>query len=238
MTWALLPLKDLVRAKTRLAGLLAPSERRALAQAMVEDVLGALTACSQLEGVLLVTDDPAGPLLAAQYGVQLLEESELGCHGLNPIISAGCDHLVGLGAESIMVVHSDLPLLGAEDLDLLLARFREPGVDIVLSPDRACGGTNVMLFAASARPVFCYGPDSCEAHSRSALDLGLRLQLEPLENVSLDVDEPADLLALCALMEKRHESSHTAQLLGRSPIRSRVALIVDSAPHSERGIGT
>ena len=60
MTWALLPLKDLVRAKTRLAGLLAPSERRALAQAMVEDVLGALTACSQLEGVLLVTDDPAG----------------------------------------------------------------------------------------------------------------------------------------------------------------------------------
>ena len=39
MAQALLPLKDLVQAKTRLGGLLRPSERRALAQAMAEDVL-------------------------------------------------------------------------------------------------------------------------------------------------------------------------------------------------------
>ena len=34
MTQALVPLKDLVEAKSRLSGLLRPSERRALAQAM------------------------------------------------------------------------------------------------------------------------------------------------------------------------------------------------------------
>ena len=36
MTRALVPLKDLVEAKSRLSGLLRPSERRALAQAMAE----------------------------------------------------------------------------------------------------------------------------------------------------------------------------------------------------------
>ena len=36
---ALVPLKDLVEAKSRLSGLLRPTERRSLAQAMVEDVL-------------------------------------------------------------------------------------------------------------------------------------------------------------------------------------------------------
>ena len=36
MTQVLLPLKDLVKAKSRLSGLLSPSERRALAQAKSE----------------------------------------------------------------------------------------------------------------------------------------------------------------------------------------------------------
>ena len=42
MAQALVPLKDLVEAKSRLSGLLRPSERRALAQAMAEDVEAAL----------------------------------------------------------------------------------------------------------------------------------------------------------------------------------------------------
>ena len=42
MLTALLPLKDLLLAKSRLAGLLHPSERCALTQAMAEDVLGVL----------------------------------------------------------------------------------------------------------------------------------------------------------------------------------------------------
>ena len=42
MAQALVPLKDLVQAKSRLSGLLRPSERRALAQAMAEDVLAVL----------------------------------------------------------------------------------------------------------------------------------------------------------------------------------------------------
>ena len=39
MAQALVPLKDLVAAKSRLSGVLSPAERRSLAQAMVEDVL-------------------------------------------------------------------------------------------------------------------------------------------------------------------------------------------------------
>ena len=71
----LIPLKDLVRAKTRLAGLLAPSERRALAQAMVEDVLALLAAHPDIESINLLSDDPSAHLLVAQYGARHLPES-------------------------------------------------------------------------------------------------------------------------------------------------------------------
>ena len=42
--WAVVPVKDLDGAKQRLAGLLPPTQRRALAAAMLEDVLAALVA--------------------------------------------------------------------------------------------------------------------------------------------------------------------------------------------------
>ena len=79
VTWAILPVKDLVRAKSRLAGVLAPHERRALAQAMVEDVLVALTGCGELQGVLMVSDEEdAGeePMKTAMAKLAALAEAE------------------------------------------------------------------------------------------------------------------------------------------------------------------
>ena len=66
MAQALVPLKDLVQAKSRLAGLLRPSERRALAQAMAEDVLNVLANHVNVAGITLVSDDPGAGLPAVR----------------------------------------------------------------------------------------------------------------------------------------------------------------------------
>ena len=74
MTWAILPLKDLVQAKSRLSGVLAAHERRALVQAMVEDVFTALALAQCLEGVLVVSDAPSAEMLAQKYSVECVDE--------------------------------------------------------------------------------------------------------------------------------------------------------------------
>ena len=102
MAQALVPLKDLVRAKTRLAGLLGPSERRGLAQAMVEDVLTVLAGHPDLQRVTLVSDDPASAMIAQTYGIDHLEEAALAASGLNPVIEAATDRLIGSAAEPMM----------------------------------------------------------------------------------------------------------------------------------------
>jgi 2-phospho-L-lactate guanylyltransferase len=236
--WALLPVKDLVRAKSRLAGVLAPHERRALAQAMAEDVLTALTGSGLLAGVLMVSDDPGAELLAHRYGVDLVEETSLGCHGLNPVIAAGCARLVDKGASGIMVVHSDLPLLTSADLKALNAVFEQGDVDRVLSPDRARGGTNIFLFDSARLPAFQYGPGSCEAHSRATRAEGLRLRIEARARVALDIDEPEDLLELLTRLESSQEAGHTAGLLLAPALRRRLALIAQQGIDDGRGTGT
>jgi 2-phospho-L-lactate guanylyltransferase len=238
VTWAILPVKDLVRAKSRLAGVLAPHERRALAQAMVEDVLVALTGCGELQGVLMVSDDPGAELLAYRYGVELLPEADLGCRGLNSVIAAACQYLAERGVGSVMVVHSDIPLLAAEDIRCLLAALRDPTTDVVLSPDRAHGGTNVLLFYSGRAPRFHYGPGSCAAHREAASQQGLHLRVVRREGIALDIDEPADLMALWQQLAGRRVSSHTARFLRQPSIQRRLSLLAASDLDTTKGTGT
>jgi len=237
VVWALLPVKDLVKAKSRLAGILAPHERRALAQAMVEDVLGALVASPDLEGVMLVSDDPGAGMLAQKYGVLSVNESTLGCQGMNAVIGAGCELLRERGADAIMVVHSDLPLLQERDVAQLLSCF-EQHQGLVLAPDLAEDGTNIMLFASASRPRLQYGPASCRAHIEAAQSAGLQVHKVKLDTAGLDIDEPSDLLSLYARLKAGERAEHTARLLLEGKLQQRLSVLEDDGMQHEFGTGT
>lgn len=226
--WALLPMKDLVRAKSRLGGVLASHERRALAQAMAEDVLTALCASRQLAGVLLVSDDPGAGLLANKYSIDMLPESELGAQGLNPVIAAGGQLLAHRGADVVAVVHGDLPLLSAAELDQLLESRARPGVDVVIAPDRRRDGTNVLVTAAANRPEFRYGPGSFLAHQREAAAAGLACQVVELPGAALDVDQPADLIDLWQHFQRSGASGYTGAFLARPDIARRLSALAET----------
>ena len=65
-----IPVMDLVNAKQRLVPLLAAYERRALAAAMLEDVLAALES-SRFDGVWVVTRDEAVTAIAQRFGARV-----------------------------------------------------------------------------------------------------------------------------------------------------------------------
>ena len=73
--WAVVPAKPLDAAKGRLAPLLAPAERRALAEALLADVLSALVGASVVDRVLVVSTDPAALALAECLGAHPVPET-------------------------------------------------------------------------------------------------------------------------------------------------------------------
>ena len=72
--WALVPFKA-AGAKRRLTALLSADERQGLARAMLRDVLAALSACPDLDGVLLVSRDADAPALAGEFGARVFADS-------------------------------------------------------------------------------------------------------------------------------------------------------------------
>ena len=226
--WALLPLKDLVQAKSRLAGILAPHERRALAQAMVEDVLSALVSHTATGGVLLVSDDPAAALLAHRYDIELVQEKSLACSGLNGAIAAATDYLSNRDITDIMVLHGDIPLLQTADLAALHESYSQASSDVTIGPDLQRDGTNVMMFATAQTPVFHYGPGSFTVHRQAALERGLEVTVVERPGIGLDVDRPADLLELYHHLPAAQGAIHSKELLLNGEIARRLRIIEDS----------
>ncbi len=222
MAQALLPLKDLVQAKTRLSGLLRPYERRALAQAMAEDVLTVLADHPRITQITLVSDDPGADMLARKYDSDCWSESSLGCRGLNPLIQRATERLTIRDEEPLLVLHCDLPLLTAEDVSAVLASQR--ALDgLIVGCDRQGSGTNLLAFGAGTVPDFCFGIDSCAGHVASAHSAGFPVQILQRLGIAVDVDEPADLKCVMDHL-LASATSHTAALLYDTELGTRIAL--------------
>jgi len=232
MAQALVPLKDMVRAKTRLSGLLSPTERRALAQAMLEDVLALLQAHPLIEGVNLVSDDPSAHLLARQYGARHWPESELGCSGLNNIIGSASRRLTAQSEQPLLVLHADLPLLDEADVSAVLAARQRTG-GLVIGPDRHGKGTNMLCFDAPAMPVFCFGEGSCKRHLAAAAAQGVAGCTVNRPGIGLDVDEPPDLATLLSSLEDKARS-RTAELLLDGELGARIEVALGSLQSAEK----
>lgn len=188
MLWALVPAKLGPAVKSRLGAALSQEQRRALAQAMLCDVLAALSSSPSLAGVAVVTRDPSVAALAASAGATAVPETHTG--GLNDGVAEGIAACRARGASGVIVVMGDLPNLAATDVEHTVAALPDRGV--VLVPSRDGTGTNV-LAARPAELVFptCFGEGSLARHR--AATAGLETVLLPLRGAALDVDTVEDL---------------------------------------------
>lgn len=188
MLWALVPAKLGPAVKTRLGAVLSEEQRRALARAMLCDVLDALRAAPSLAGVAVVTRDESVAALATAADAVPLRETHAG--GLNEGVAEGIAACRARGASGVVVVMADLPNLATGDVEQAVAAL--PARGVVLVPSRDGTGTNVL----AARPAnvllpTAFGEDSLARHR--AASASLETVVLPLRGAALDVDTTGDL---------------------------------------------
>ena len=225
--WALVPLKDMLKAKQRLQGILSLSERRDLFLAMVKDLLGTLSG-ENLFGnhVLVVSDDPTAALLAESYGLTCIQE-EIPEAGLNRAIETGISWTKNHQIETVMVIHGDLPLIQSHEVKSLLTRHMQtksrPRISLV--SDRAGNGTNCLLLTPPDALAPCFGQDSRRRHINSAEEKGVAIEVMDLPSLQFDVDEPVDLRELSRMLnqgEGKLLAPHTFEVLVQDAISGRI----------------
>jgi len=215
MIAALVPVKALDQAKGRLAALLSQEERRALALAMLEDVLGVLQAVPRIERAAVVSPDADALAHAHEMGAEPLAEPPR-CRGVNQALAHASAALSETGADALLVVVADLPGALPADIDSVLDALPECGVALVPTDDRGTGA--IALRPPDVIP-FRFGRRSSVAHKREAVARGLPARVLHLASLSRDVDEPDDLADLLA----RPAETATHRLLAQLRIAERLS---------------
>ncbi len=173
---ALVPLKQGGGGKSRLAGHLQARDRDALSLRMVQHVLGELGRVSAITRIVILT--PACP--DWWEGAWSPDQGR----GLNPEIAAW---RAAHGTAPLLVIHGDLPLLRAAEVEQLLVAATQSGA--ALATDRMGQGTNALALADGRALAFGFGPDSRTHHSAQWPDMPVL----SLEGLATDIDTADDL---------------------------------------------
>lgn len=208
-TIAVLPVKSFAGAKQRLTSGLLPDQRQALAEAMFRDVLAALANSTRLDAVFVITAGSRGQAIAAERGVPVIVDAELG-HNAAALI--GIDAALRAGADRALLVPGDCPALDPREIDDLLLRPAE-ATSVLIVPDRHGTGTNALLLTPPDALAPSFGPGSCERHARQAQAAGVSAEVVVVPSLATDVDTPEDLDALESLHGSANSAPATRHLL-------------------------
>jgi 2-phospho-L-lactate/phosphoenolpyruvate guanylyltransferase len=205
--WTVIPVKELARAKQRLAPLLSPRTRQDLAAAMFEDLLKALSVVGGLSGVVVVTIDPAASEIALRYGAKIWTD---GAHDGHTGAVAAAAHRLAANGSAMLTMPGDIPRVAATDVASLLAAHAG-GAAFTIAPAWDERGSNAILCSPADLVPLRFGPDSFFPHLDAARALGLQPTVIRNDAIGLDLDEPAEL---ARFMEQR-SSTRTWELLDR-----------------------
>lgn len=176
MLVAVVPMKAMDLAKSRLAGVLDAGGRQALARQMLDHVLETLRKAGI--GHIHVASGDAG-----------------GKGDLNADVATAARLVENEGATQLLLVTADLPYLCAEDIAAMIEMGHENAVVIAEAKD---GGTNALLLRPPTILDFAFATHQPSAglHAERARASGVEPAFVRRPGLARDIDTPADLAAL------------------------------------------
>ncbi len=216
MLAAIIPVKRLGQAKSRLANILSPAERRLLVQAMLDDVLAAMLATRGVDRVGVISADPAVLAQAAARGAEVILDQQA---DLNAALTQAAGHYAAAGARAVLALPGDLPLATAGAIERMLAAAAGARA-AAIAPSRD-GGTNALLIRPPLALPYRFGVGSLARHTAAARAHAIELRVVHDEGLSLDLDQPDDLL----LLAERDGATATQRLLRELCVSERVMCV-------------
>jgi 2-phospho-L-lactate guanylyltransferase len=207
---AVVPVKRFAVAKSRLATGVEETRKPDLVAAMVADVLEAIGAARLVERTIVVSQEPRAAELAAAAGADLLSDFDDAGHSAAAL--AGIAAAEAAGAGCVALLPGDCPLLDPRELDKMLTGVPDRYVAVI--PDRHGTGTNALVLAPPNAIEPSFGEGSRERHVAAARAAGIPYGVEELSSLGLDLDTPADIVALTMRVEMGGGAKRTAKALG------------------------
>ena len=185
---ALIPVKALGEAKSRLARHLTLTQRKNLVLDMLHHVIYVLHQSNILEQITVVSPDTHVLEYAQTWGARALIE-ELPGH--NAALHVAALQEQEAGTTALLTIAADLPLLQSSDICALIERSMRYPVVLAASCDGT--GTNAILVRPPLALPYLFGANSLQRYVQAAKEWQLDSNIYKSDGLALDIDTIDDL---------------------------------------------
>jgi len=198
--WAIVPVKPLRLAKSRLSSVLTPEQRQHFAEVMLRHVLNVVKSVPQVTGTLVISRDNHALSIAREYGAKTIQES--GAPELNAALMRATSVIASWRIDAILILPADLPLLAAKDVTSIIEMGSQDPVSVVVSTDRNKDGTNALFVRPPGLIDYAYGDGSYNRHAVLARDAGAVVNVYESDRMWQDIDHPEDIENYARMIER------------------------------------
>lgn len=185
---ALVPVKALAQAKSRLADHLTLRQRQKLVLDMLHHVLSVLIESECFARVAVVSPDERVLAHAGEWGAYCLRE-EMAGH--NEALRAAAKSKALAETTALLTISADLPLLHGNDIQRIVELSMRH--ELVLAPAREDTGTNAILMRPPLIVPYLFGPHSFQHYQRAARQRNRNTAMYHSIGTALDIDIIDDL---------------------------------------------
>lgn len=201
--YAIIPVSKFKNAKTRLSPFLSEEERESLLKVMLQDVTDTLK--KHVDKIFIISRDEDVLNYAKKLNLDTILENENS--NLNKALKQAMKYCKGK-ARKIIIVPSDVPLIGKTNIQMLIDASKS--LDFIIVPSKG-GGTNMIIMKPMAIHTRFEG-FSYKEHVQAAERKKLNPQVHDSFFMALDVNTAEDLGEIMIHGEKTHTRKYLKEL--------------------------
>ena len=201
--YAIIPVSKFKNAKTRLSPFLSEEEREKLLKVMLQDVTDTLK--KYVDKIFIISRDEDVLSYAESLNLNTILEDENS--NLNKALTQAMKYCKGK-AKKIIIVPSDIPLIGKTNVQMLIDASKS--LDFIIVPSKG-GGTNMIIMKPLAIRTRFEG-FSYKEHVQAAERKKLNPQVHDSLFMALDVNTAEDLGEIMIHGEKTHTRKYLKEL--------------------------
>ncbi len=201
--YAIIPVSKFKNAKTRLSPFLSDEERENLLKVMLQDVTDTLK--KHVDKIFIISRDEDVLNYAKKLNLDTILEDKNS--NLNKALKQAMKYCKGK-AKKIIIVPSDVPLIGKTNVQMLIDASKS--LDFIIVPSKG-GGTNMIIMKPMAIHTRFEG-FSYKEHVQAAERKKLNPQVHDSFFMALDVNTAEDLGEIMIHGEKTHTRKYLKEL--------------------------
>ncbi|HEU4483243.1 MAG TPA: 2-phospho-L-lactate guanylyltransferase [Nitrososphaeraceae archaeon] len=193
---AVIPMKSLHSAKSRLSNILTAQQRKNLAMYLLDATIKEIKKSCIISEIIIVSNDKAVKNYSCLNNLKFIKDSE---EGVNKAVILADNYCIDNGINANIVIPHDLPFISAKEIDKICTMSNKYHKCIIICPSKRFDGTNILFRKPPDVIKTHYDDNSYMNHLKEAYKFKIPIESLDIVKLRFDLDTKEDLLELFPL---------------------------------------